>query len=403
MKRIFFMAAVIVLGSCSQNKNYEMGTYGYDLEFLKKNNIDAVELSCNEGQSRLLVVPAFQGRVMTSTAMGLAGKSYGWINHKYIESAKVSPQFNPYGGEERLWIGPEGGPYSWFFKEGDSQIYENWKVPKAIDTECYEIISQDDRSVTFYKDIEIANSSSILFKIGIRRKVDILDQPDISSLLGVELPDGLKIIAYKTENHLFNRSCFRWTEETGMPSVWLLSTFNPTPSTTVFIPYNREYEGRHVNDTYFGKVPPDRLILRNGIVYFKIDGEFRSKIGIPFGSAKDICGSYDSESGVLNIIKYNIPEGNVRYVNSQWGAQENPFDGDVINAYNDGPTETGYVQGPFFEVETSSPGAAIGPGESLTHTQYTIHIQGERELLSEISTQIFGVDLNIVSRMFNHH
>ena len=93
----------------------------------------------------------------------------------------------------------------------------------------------------------------------------------------------------------------------------------------------------------------------------------------------------------------------MRYVNSQWGAQENPFDGDVINAYNDGPTETGYVQGPFFEVETSSPGAAIGPGESLTHTQSTIHIQGERELLSEISTQIFGVDLNIVSRMFNHH
>ena len=44
------------------------------------------------------------------------------------------------------------------------------------------------------------------------------------------------------------------------------------------------------------------------------------------------------------------------YVNGQWGPQEDPFAGDVINSYNDGPVEDGSIMGPFYEIETSSPG-----------------------------------------------
>ena len=89
------------------------------------------------------------------------------------------------------------------------------------------------------------------------------------------------------------------------------------------------------------------------------------------------------------------------YVNGQWGPQEDPFSGDVINSYNDGPTETGFVQGPFYEVETSSPGAALKSGESLTHVQYTIHIQGDKKQLAEIASTVFGVDLAKVAEMFS--
>ena len=134
--------------------------------------------------------------------------------------------------------------------------------------------------------------------------------------------------------------------------------------------------------------------------YFKIDGEYRSKIGLPAGSAKDICGSYDYDKGVLNILKYTVPGGDVDYVNGQWGHQDNAFGGDVINSYNDGPTETGFVQGPFYEIETSSPGAALAPGESLTHVQYTIHIQGDKEKLAAVAREVFGVELDKVAAMF---
>ena len=337
---------------------------------------------------------------MTSTAGGFEGKSYGWINYKFIEAGKVSPQFNPFGGEERFWIGPEGGPFSYYFKKGVSQVYENWKVPAPIDTDSYDIESQSDGKIVFRKDFRVRNASDYEFEMGVRRTITMLDRSSLEALLGLEMSESLNIVAYKTVNEIRNNGAFAWTEETGMPSVWLLSTFNPTPTTTVFIPYNEEYAGKKVNDEYFGKVPADRLIIEDGVAYFKIDGKYRAKIGLPEGSAKDVCGSYDSKAGVLNILKYTVPEGGAPYVNGQWGDQEDPFSGDVINSYNDGPTETGFVQGPFYEVETSSPAAALEPGQSLTHVQNTIHIEGSHESLSSIAKKVFGVDLDAVSGKF---
>ena len=72
----------------------------------------------------------------------------------------------------------------------------------------------------------------------------------------------------------------------------------------------------------------------------------------------------------------------------------------VLNSYNDGPTETGVVMGPFYEIETSSPGAALAPGASLTHTQYTFHLEGSREDLARIVKTVFGADLDEIITKF---
>ncbi|MCF0175579.1 MAG: hypothetical protein HUJ94_01960 [Bacteroidales bacterium] len=377
-----------------------MGTYGYDLDFLAKHEIPTVELASADGQSKVMLAPSMQGRVMTSTTGGDGGASYGWINYKFIEAGELSTFFNPYGGEERFWIGPEGGPNSYYFKKGVEQIYDNWVVPAVIDTESYDIESQAQDKVVFTKHTEMVNASDNAFKIGIRRAVTLYEAEKIAEIIGIEVPAGVKSLAYSTENTLTNEGENAWTKETGLPSVWLLGSFTPTPTTTVFIPYNKDFEGRLINDEYFGKVPAERLVLEDGMVYFKIDGEYRSKIGLPDGSAKDICGSYDSEKHVLNILKYTVPEGEKDYVNGQWGPQENCFGGDVINSYNDGPTDTGFVMGPFYEIETSSPGATLAPGESLTHVQYTMHFEGSEEELASIVKAVFGVELEAISTRF---
>jgi len=399
MRRIINAAlAAICLSGCGNQQ--AMGTYGYDLNFLKDNGIDAVELASEDGASRIIVVPAWQGRVMTSTPSGMDGASFGWMNHDFIASGEVSPQFNNFGGEERFWLGPEGGPFSWYFRKGEAQEYSNWKVPSFEDTDAFSVLSKSGKSIEMALDYVAVNASDVEFSIGARRKVSLLDRSELESLLGVSLPDGVDAVAYRTENTLVNNGDSAWTKETGMPSVWLLGMYAPTPTTTVFIPYESEYSGKPVKDDYFGPIPSDRLVVEDGLACFRIDGKFRSKLGLPAGSAKDLCGSYDSEAGVLNILKYTVPEGACEYVNSQWGPQDDPFCGDVINSYNDGPTETGTIMGPFYEIETSSPAAALAPGDSLTHVQTTIHLKGTKDELSLIAKAVFAVDLVSISTVF---
>ena len=130
-KTIIGLAAAVICG-CTGNNAYQMGTYGYDLAFLEKQGVEVIELKSEDGQSKVMVIPAWQGRVMTTTTGGNEGDSYGWINYKLIESGQVSPQFNPVGGEERFWLGPEGGRFSWYFKKGQEQVHANWVVPAVI-------------------------------------------------------------------------------------------------------------------------------------------------------------------------------------------------------------------------------------------------------------------------------
>ncbi len=214
------------------------------------------------------------------------------------------------------------------------------------------------------------------------------------------IPADIKIVAYETDNIITNNGDQAWTKDKGLLSIWMLSMFNPSPETTVFIPYNKNGEGVVVNDEYFGKVPPDRLIVDSNTVYFKIDGKYRSKIGIPPVRAKELCGSYDSGSKVLTLLWCSLPDGPQSYVNSKWGDQENSYNGDAINSYNDGPVEDGSIMGPFYEIETSSPAVALQPAESLKHVQRVMHFEGEEEKLAKLVKSLFDLDLDAIAKKF---
>jgi hypothetical protein len=176
--------------------------------------------------------------------------------------------------------------------------------------------------------------------------------------------------------------------------------FNPSPSTTVFIPFKTEAEGPIVNDDYFGKVPSDRLIIDGGTIFFKIDGKYRSKIGIPPARATNLCGSYDSEKNILTLVWGSLPDTTSVYVNSKWGDQDDPYAGDAINAYNDGPVEDGSIMGPFYEIETSSPAARLQPGESLTHIQRVVHVQGDPVEMAKLVNELFDLNLYSITEKF---
>ena len=379
--------AALLLSACGQNSIDMEKTYSYDRQFLENKGIETVELSSPDGRARVLAVPAWQGRIATSTAAGEKGRSFGWINHKFIESGEVSPQFNNYGGEERFWLGPEGGENSWYFAKGAEQIFPNWKVPAPFDTETFETVAKSSSTATFGKDVTLVNAKGTEFRMRMQRKISLLDRKTLEDVLGIGA-GGLQFVAYTSENTITNKGVEPWTEESGMPSVWMLGMFNPSETTTVFIPYDEEGEGRVVKDDYFGPMPEGRLKAENGVIAFSIDGKFRSKIGVSGSRTKGKVLAFDPQQGTLTLLLTAIPTRGARFVNSQWGVQDEPFGGDALNSYNDGPTEDGTVMGPFYEIESSSPAAALAPGESLTHVQTTVHFEGPAGKLKEILAKL---------------
>lgn len=379
------------------------GTYGSDVAFFAKNNIKTIELKDNGSKACVLLIPGYQGRVMTSTVNGSEGISFGWINYKFIESSKLSNQFNPFGGEERLWLGPEGGPYSIYFKKGIEQVFANWVVPKEIDTEPFEVVAQSPVKVSFSKGFTLTNASGTKLEIGIERSVKLLSHKEAEHSLEMTLDNSLSLVAYESENILINKGLTQWSEQSGALSLWMLAMFNPSPEGVVFIPFKKANESasaKVVNDDYFGKVPSDRLILKDEILFFRTDGKFRSKIGISPEGALPYCGSYDPAKHVLTILWHSSPDKPSKYVNSKWGDQTSPFTGDVVNSYNDGPVADGSIMGPFYEIESSSPAAFLTPGSRIIHSQRIFHFTGNEDKLSLITEKLFNHSISEIKEVF---
>ncbi|MBX2815777.1 MAG: hypothetical protein KTR24_07260, partial [Saprospiraceae bacterium] len=333
-------------------------SYEDDVSFMRS-FIDLVELREADGEGMVAVSAALQGRVMTSSASGPDGRSNGWINRALFSSGDTLEHINAYGGEERFWLGPEGGQYSIFFKSGDPFDLDHWQTPRLIDLSPYEISGITSSSASFTKQAILRNYADFEFELSIKRTIEVLSAKEIATELQVAFSEGIRVVAYRTTNSLSNIGDKDWRKETGLLSIWLLGMYNASSSTTVVIPFIAGSEavlGKPVTDDYFGKVPANRLVVKDEVLYFSADANHRSKIGLTPRRAKNILGSYDAENRVLTVVKYKKPEGEIDYVNSLWEIQEEPYAGDVINAYNDGPPSPGELQlGKFYELETSSP------------------------------------------------
>ncbi len=374
--------------------------FGEDVAFLRTHKETIV---LTRGDSKIAVVPAFQGRVMTSTPAGDSGASLGFIKHDLIASPKVQPHINPYGGEDRFWIGPEGGQFAIFFPPGSPDFsFEHWQTPQAIDTDAFTVSSRSPTSVTLSHETSLINWTGTRFQVGIGRKVSLLDADAVSKDLGVEFGSA-RCVAYESENTLTNIGREAWTKQTGLLSIWILGMFKHSPRTTVVVPF-KGGDGPAVIDDYFGKVPPDRLRTIGTCAFFKGDGQFRSKIGIPPARALPMCGSFAPSdahpaANLLTIVTYTLPVGASDYVNSKWAMQMDPYAGDVVNSYNDGAAEPGGQPfGPFYELESSSPAAALAPQASITHLHRTIHLMGTRADLNRVAQKVLGVGLDVIER-----
>jgi hypothetical protein len=402
MIRVALVAFTAMLVGMGPQPSSQSPTFASDLAFLKQHTTVVVLGEASGAQ--VVVAPDYQGRVLTSTTGGPDAKSFGWLGRAAITSGARQPHMNVFGGEDRLWLGPEGGQFALYFKHGDPFDIDHWQVPEAFDWGGWPVVGQSKTDVRFRKEMTLANYAGTELKIAVDRTVRLLTPKEIADRLEMTPGADVRAVAFESSNTVTNAGSKPWAKDSGLISIWILGQFNPTLRTTIALPIVAGPEstlGPVVNDAYFGKIPPDRLKVQGSVVLFRADGQYRSKIGLPASRARSVAGSYDAAAHVLTLVQYSRPSGATEYVNSMWEVQKEPYKGDVVNSYNDGPPAPGKPPlGPFYELETSSPALSLAPGGHYTHVHRTFHFVGPDAELDQIARRLLNVGLADLANAF---
>ncbi|WP_299552793.1 DUF6786 family protein [Seonamhaeicola sp.] len=377
MKHLFYIFSFLFLTiSCSAptKKNYN-----YYLNLLESEH-EVIELTSNEGDARILISPFHQGRILTSTYDNVEGVSNGWINEKALEDPAKS-----IGGEERLWIGPLGSQFSFYFQQIKPIHDDNWNVPATMDAAPYDLIHQDAKHVTLSKKMQLTNFVGTTFNLEVNRKIAILSKETIEDHLNIELKHVTNHVAFETKHKLTNLDTVAWTKATGLPGLWSAGMY-PGDDSIVIIPLKNNGKKSDVL-TYLATMDSKRLTVKNNTVLFKADGQYRSKIGVPPEFAPNIYGCYSKAKNKLTIVAYK-KEHDTLYSNSYVSIQEEPFKGEAIPIYNNSTD--------FFELESNAPLKEMDPGDSTTHWQRVYHLSATPSELNRIALELLGISLKTV-------
>jgi hypothetical protein len=394
VRRILIPAALVIACASSSpkmpTKPSATGSFESDVTFIGK-HAKVIVLE-HESGGLVAVSPTLQGRVMTST-VSAGGAGLGFVHRAFFDGGKVATAFDNYGGEDRFWLGPEGTKFSLYFAKGAALDFDHWQTPHSFNEGAWDVSEQTKRRIAMRKALHLENHAGNAFDVAVERTIDLIDGTRTKSALGAAVPAGVKWVAFESRNAITNSGKEPWTRDKGLVNVWVLGMYAPSNDASAIIPFDAKGEGPIVRDDYFGKVPSERLTVNEGHLVFRCDGQLRSKIGVSPSRAKSVLGSYSPSAGLLTIVQYDGPRPGV-YPSGVWKEDADPWAGDVVNAYNDGPVAPGKPSlGGFYELETLSPGAELAPGATLVHTHRTFHFVGAREALDPLARAVLGVPL----------
>ncbi len=400
---IAFVATLSFLSGCglirensADNADSKLLAFGQDLNFFSQHNSDVLVLG--EGDSLVAISPKYQGRVLTSTFDGVDGVSLGWINHELLADNKAGLSTYQIGGEDRFWVGPQGGDFSLFFKQGDMPSLENWKAPIAFSRDPWKLIASSNTQAKFEKDADFENAQGVRFKVRAEREITVLNRAQVSEILGIEIPSTVKLVAFQSFNKLTNTGDSKWNPNTGLVNISVQSCFNANRGVNVFIPYRSgdvsklgEVVRKNFYDT--SAAGKDRLKVDSAYISFNADGKVMSEIGVSAKRSEGIALSYDSKNNLLTIILYIKPSDNSRaYLRNSWRGASKRFGGDAISIFNNGPlARTSVISDPFYEISTHSPALSLDIGKSQFHLQRTFHFSGSEYDLGLISYKLTGI------------
>ncbi len=386
-KMLRLLIIMCIFGSCNKT---DTSSYKNDLELIKEHT-NFIELTTNDGKSRLIVCPKYQGKIMTSTYGGINGKSNGWLNRSAINKENLSGK--GLGGEDRVWIGPLGGQFSFYNQQIKPLDEKNWQVPATLENMVFNELSKTNTHVSLENTLRLTNFSGRTLNLNIKRDIFILDKNNIEENLKFKLNPAIDFVAYDSSHTLKNIDSVSWKKETGLASIWSAGMFKGSDNTTVIIPLKNNGSIADIYK-YMGPLDAKRLYTKNKTLLYKTDGKYRSKIGIPHKFAPEIYGCYSKDLQRLTIIQYRKTNDSL-YFNSNAFVQKKPYQGEVIPIYNNGTMDysaTNEIS--FFELESTSAMKELQPNETIEHFHRVYHFSGSFDELNHISETLLSFELN---------
>jgi len=362
--------------------------FSNDVRFLGE-KADVIVLRA-DGGGPVAVSPRLTARVMTS-ALAEQEPGFGLVVRETIAAPPVARGFNNYGGEDRLWLAPEGGPHGLCFDPGAAQELAHWYVPLPMDGGPRTVTAKDAASVTFRDRIALTNVRRVRLDLSIERRIEALPRAEVERLLGSALGARARFVAFRTTNTLRNEAAAALPAD-ALVAPWILGQFKPSTDNVVLLPFRGSADV--VKRDYFGVVPDDRLQVSavpgtdGGLARFKADSQLRSKIGVSAEGALGWLGAFDRSRGVLTLVNHTLPPPGAAVPDCDW-VDPNPRarSGDVATSYNHGEEPR------FFELESIASAMPTRPGGSVTHVHTTIHLGGDASALAELARRLLRAEL----------
>lgn len=352
---------------------------------------ELIELTTNNGNARITISPQLQGKILIVSNEGENGGSFGWFNKSAFQRTDFDE--TKVGGVDRIWVGPLGSQFSFYYQQIKPLDEANWKVPRDLSKGRFSVLTSTRKKVSMHRSISLTNFIGNEFHCDLSREISILNRDEVEKQLNTEFSDHLKFVAFKSEHVLKNIGVRNWTKSSGLVSLWSAGMFKGTGVSTVIIPVGNSISKGKSIYRYMGNMDDTRLKVSDSLVLFKVDGRYRSKIGVSNFVAKQIYGCYQPSRKTLTIVKYKKTSDSL-YFNTQVSIQKTPYLGESIPIYNNGPMDYSLAKEPsFYELETVSSMKELEVGEAMNHSHSVFIFTGEFSSLNILSEKLLGVGL----------
>ncbi|HIJ73550.1 MAG TPA: hypothetical protein HPP83_05545, partial [Candidatus Hydrogenedentes bacterium] len=279
----------------------------------KRGNTHAL-LEGSEGRV-VVVAPSLAGRVLCMGFDGIDGETDSYVLPDEIEKGFTKGGrggiWGNFGGDERIWLCPEAGKYGFFFAPGEDQVFENYLVPDALQTACYELKkpSGNGGAATFSASVSLVNYQGNTLDVEIVRQIEIVDSCPFT--LGLE---GAESVGFASRTTVRNTSDTTWTKEVGAPAIWTLGQFVSKEHSVVVLPIRPGPEsdlGKPVSTEYFPLLAPDGAAppseywsVTDKCVLLKANGGVQTKLEIPRRRATGRMASIDLAEFTMTVVEH---------------------------------------------------------------------------------------------------